>query len=132
MVSVEQKNIDEDLDYMFTPSRWVVRMKQDEVVEDFVTSVSKAREELLLSPTVEKELDIVYFTEGDTKCCVDIYKPNKAATDAPVVLFIHGGYWQECSKIHGAFPARSLIKNGIITVAVGYTIAPEGKKVKKY
>jgi arylformamidase len=43
---------------------------------------------------------------------------------APVVLFIHGGYWQELSKDDSAFAAPGIHSNGVAYCAVGYELAP--------
>jgi arylformamidase len=42
----------------------------------------------------------------------------------PVLVFFHGGYWQELSKEASAFAARQCLANGIAYAAVGYTLAP--------
>ena len=53
---------------------------------------------------------------------LDIYP---AGQDAPVFVFIHGGYWRLLSKDDSAFMAQSFVKHGITTVAVNYALAPE-------
>jgi arylformamidase len=49
-----------------------------------------------------------------------------ARTDAlrPLLIYIHGGYWQELSKNEHSFPAATLNRNGISYVAVDYGLAP--------
>jgi arylformamidase len=48
-----------------------------------------------------------------------------ARADAPVLLFIHGGYWQELSKNESLFPAPDCVTNGIAYAALDYTLAPK-------
>jgi arylformamidase len=43
--------------------------------------------------------------------------------DAPLLVFVHGGYWQELSKDESAFPARGL--TGAAFAALGYGLAPD-------
>lgn len=43
----------------------------------------------------------------------------------PVVVFVHGGYWRTLSRHDSAFMAGMLAEQGIATVAVDYTLAPE-------
>ncbi len=43
---------------------------------------------------------------------------------APLLIFFHGGYWQELSKADSFFAAADCIKHGISFAAVDYTLAP--------
>lgn len=45
----------------------------------------------------------------------------------PVLVYIHGGYWQELSKDEHSFPAAALHRHGISYVAVGYGLAPAAR-----
>lgn len=42
----------------------------------------------------------------------------------PLLVFFHGGYWQELSLKESFFPARKLINNNIGFASVEYTLAP--------
>lgn len=48
-----------------------------------------------------------------------------AAADAPLLVFFHGGYWQELSKNESLFAAPDCIANGIAFAAIDYTLAPK-------
>jgi arylformamidase len=54
---------------------------------------------------------------------LDLFVPRGVAKP-PVLVFFHGGYWQELSKEASAFAARQCLANGIAYAAVGYTLAP--------
>lgn len=43
----------------------------------------------------------------------------------PCLAFIHGGFWQEGSKVWSGFAARSFAQEGWAHVGLGYTLAPE-------
>ncbi|MDP6893366.1 MAG: alpha/beta hydrolase, partial [Verrucomicrobiota bacterium] len=45
--------------------------------------------------------------------------------DAPVFIFIHGGYWRLLGRKDSAFMAKALGKIGISTAVIEYTLAPE-------
>ena len=47
-----------------------------------------------------------------------------ACADAPLLLFIHGGYWQELSKDDSLFGAPDCVANGIAYAAIDYALAP--------
>jgi arylformamidase len=44
--------------------------------------------------------------------------------NSPLLIFIHGGYWQELSKNESLFPAPDSVANGIAFASVNYTLAP--------
>ncbi|WJV25631.1 MULTISPECIES: alpha/beta hydrolase [Pseudomonas] len=45
--------------------------------------------------------------------------------DAPTFVFIHGGYWQNCTKEDFAFIASGPLANGFNVVLAEYTLAPD-------
>lgn len=44
--------------------------------------------------------------------------------DAPIHVFIHGGYWQELDKTISAYIVRPLVENGIKVIVVDYDLCP--------
>ncbi|MEV4439149.1 alpha/beta hydrolase [Streptomyces sp. NPDC049577] len=44
--------------------------------------------------------------------------------DAPLVVFVHGGYWQELSRNDSSFPAEGLVPAGAAFAALDYGLAP--------
>jgi arylformamidase len=54
---------------------------------------------------------------------VDVFRPG--ALPAPLLVFIHGGYWQALSKDDASFPAPALAAAGCGYASVNYTLAPE-------
>ena len=48
-----------------------------------------------------------------------------ASTDAPLLVYFHGGYWQEHSKDESLFAAPDCVGNGIAFAAIDYTLAPQ-------
>lgn len=45
--------------------------------------------------------------------------------DAPLVVFIHGGYWQSLSKERYSFVARPFLEKGLNVLLPGYPLAPD-------
>ena len=54
---------------------------------------------------------------------LDLLKP--LASNAPVLVFIHGGYWQMRAKETFSFLAAGPLAHGIHVAFVGYTLAPQ-------
>ncbi|OJF15669.1 alpha/beta hydrolase [Couchioplanes caeruleus] len=46
------------------------------------------------------------------------------APGAPLMVFVHGGHWQESSKEDACFPAAGLLAAGFGYLALGYGLAP--------
>ena len=52
---------------------------------------------------------------------------SEAGKAAPLLVFIHGGYWQMRSKEVFAFVAAGPLAHGIGVALVGYTLAPQAR-----
>jgi arylformamidase len=53
---------------------------------------------------------------------IDFFEARK---DSPLLVFIHGGYWQNRAKELFAFLVPGPLAHGISVALVGYTLAPE-------
>ncbi|KAM9119558.1 kynurenine formamidase isoform 4-T4 [Pangshura tecta] len=62
---------------------------------------------------------------GGNMPCLPAY-PLLFLAAFPLVLYIHGGYWQFLSKEVSGFIAPPLVTHGIAVAAVGYDVAPKG------
>jgi acetyl esterase/lipase len=65
-------------------------------------------------------LDLVYGPAPRNR--IDLFTVSE---DAPLLAFIHGGYWQMRSKELFAFLAPGPLSHGISVALIGYTLAPE-------
>ena len=70
-----------------------------------------------------QQLNQVFGSNG--KLVLDLFVPSNLATPPPLLLFIHGGYWQELSKEDSSFAANDCVERGIAFAAVDYTLAPQ-------
>lgn len=70
------------------------------------------------------KLDVAY---GDLPSdTLDIFTPQLAspAGDAPVLVFIHGGYWRALDKSDHSFVAPAFTAAGCLVVVVNYALCP--------
>ncbi|MEM7444258.1 MAG: alpha/beta hydrolase [Pseudomonadota bacterium] len=65
----------------------------------------------------------IRYGAGD-KQLLDLFVPEGTGR-FPIVLFIHGGYWQALSKDDYLFPAPSFVNSGIAFASVGYDLCPD-------
>lgn len=71
-------------------------------------------------------LDLPYGDDERQK--LDVYMPDEDATEgAPVLMFMHGGYWVIGHKDLMGFMAPALTPAPALLVAVGYRLAPGAK-----
>jgi arylformamidase len=66
-------------------------------------------------------LDVAYGSKSSEK--LDIFHADK--TNAPVLVFIHGGYWQASDKAQFSFIANGFIPSKISVILLNHTLAPE-------
>ena len=71
--------------------------------------------------TMPGELDVPYGAAGPRQM-LDIFAPETG--DAPILVFIHGGYWFFNSKDPRRFPAREFVPRGIAWAPINYRLAP--------
>jgi acetyl esterase/lipase len=72
-----------------------------------------------------EKLDVAYGDDGaDTT--MDVFRPASATGPLPTVVWIHGGAWISGSKEDVDPYMRILAAEGYTTIAVNYTIGPEG------
>ncbi|GAB3632714.1 alpha/beta hydrolase [Microbacterium shaanxiense] len=70
-------------------------------------------------------LDVAYADEGvDTT--MDVFTPASATGPLPTIVWIHGGAWISGSKENVDPYMRILAAEGYTTIAVNYTLGPEG------
>ena len=61
----------------------------------------------------------------DARQILDVYMPREAKLPLPVIVFVHGGSWEEGSKDSYTFAGRALAAQGFLTVVVNYRLHPE-------
>lgn len=82
-------------------------------IQDYIDDSSTNKRHL------NAHLDLNY---GATNTLGMDYFPGQ--NNQPLVVYIHGGYWQELSKNESCFMADSLIAKGYHLVVLDYTLAP--------
>ncbi|NXS24157.1 KFA formamidase, partial [Mystacornis crossleyi] len=135
------------LEDQYSPSRWSPRLDRDTIIDAHlaVTAAGGERgaagEGLRSAPrprapspplagteraraSAQTLLHVPYGSGDGEK--LDIYFPTDPCETFPVLVYIHGGYWQCLSKDDSGFAAPPLVSQGVAVVAVGYDTAPKG------
>ena len=102
----------ETLEREYSPSSCVTNYL--ELVQSY-TSESKE-----ISKLLKFEKDLIYGISIDETLDLCLAEVD----DSPLVIFIHGGYWQLLSKNDCLFPAKDFFDVGISYCSIDYTLAP--------
>ncbi|MFL1377193.1 alpha/beta hydrolase [Nocardiopsis protaetiae] len=66
----------------------------------------------------------VPYGDGPGELC-HVFPAGAPGRPAPVLVFVHGGHWQESGIDDACFAAENAVSHGFAYVAVGYGLAPE-------
>lgn len=81
---------------------------------------------LLVPKDAESALSSADFPYGpDARHKLDIYMPSEAKLPLPVVVFVHGGSWEEGNKDGYTFAGRALAAQGFLTFVINYRLHPQ-------
>ncbi len=67
------------------------------------------------------QVDLIYG--NGPKETLDVFVPR--VEDAPILVFIHGGYWRSLDKRDVSFVAPSFVQDGAMVVVPNYALCPE-------
>ncbi|NWV62268.1 KFA formamidase, partial [Malurus elegans] len=136
------------LEDQYSPSRWSPRLDRDTIIDAHLavtaaggntgqgavwaalgatapcSTASRPAGTERARASAQTSLHVPYGNGDGEK--LDIYFPTDSSGTFPVLVYIHGGYWQCLSKDSSGFAAPPLVSQGVAVVAVGYDIAPKG------
>jgi arylformamidase len=103
----------DELELQFNPRASVPSFEVDQARHAAWSTAARAR--------LDGHLDVAYGDGPLRK--VDIFLA-RGASDAPVHVYFHGGYWRAQDKMNFAHVARTLVAEGICTVIANYDLCP--------
>ncbi|XP_031622293.1 kynurenine formamidase [Contarinia nasturtii] len=110
----------ESLAKLFQPSLWSERYPTSEQVLSAHIAFSKSESDRIRSKI---SFETVKYGERFTNETFDIYGID-LPKDAPVFVYIHGGYWQALDKTVSAYVVEPLYKAGHKVIVLDYDICP--------
>jgi len=87
------------------------------IIEGWKTASAQAR-----TDHRPARLDLAYGPAATHR--LDLYEPEGGGRDRPLILFIHGGYWQMLDKADFAFVAPPFTRLGARVAVVNHTLCP--------
>jgi arylformamidase len=70
-------------------------------------------------------LDLAYGANAAER--LDVILPQTRVQDAPVHMFVHGGYWRAGSKSDYSYMAEPIVAAGGIAVVIDYALMPQAR-----
>ncbi len=89
-------------------------------IEAYVQESEAAR---VLCAQAGNHLTEVRYGPGEFQT-IDLVVPHDAEGTTPLLVYIHGGYWQLLSKRESFFAATGCLDQGLAFAALDYTLAP--------
>lgn len=83
-----------------------------------------ARDSAAVRDRLTAHLDLAYGE--DTAERLDLF-PVAGSQDAPLLAFIHGGYWQALDKSDYSYMAPAFVETGVAFASLNYGLAPDSK-----
>lgn len=105
----------------YSPSKWSRRGPADWVLDHHVKLVTRVS--TYVKHEVSCQLDIPYGVREGEK--FDIFGAEELPKDAPVFVYIHGGYWQALDRSISAYSVAPQHKAGHVVAIIGYELAPK-------
>ncbi|GMR39880.1 hypothetical protein PMAYCL1PPCAC_10075, partial [Pristionchus mayeri] len=111
-----------EADCLYSPSHWTMDEKTPkQVIDRFIAALIAAEGRLkAITPSVMQ----THRLGVDEREAFDIYGPTSADS---VLIWIHGGYWQEGSRENVAPLLEPLLVGGTTVVSLGYKLASHNR-----
>ncbi|CAJ0602943.1 unnamed protein product [Cylicocyclus nassatus] len=104
-----------ELTHLYSCSRWA-GTDPSQVINDYVRIGIETCEELRKEAHIE---DIPYKDDANDMTRIDVW----GEVSSKLVIFIHGGYWQEGTRKLVTPAAVNLVKRGVAMAAIGFDYA---------
>lgn len=111
----------ETTDQQYNPTLWARRVPSDALLPAHI-ELTRERS-LSYRENPQTNLQTIHYGQGEHSGSMDVFRPESIRDDAPVVVYIHGGWWQWFSKEQFSFLAEPFNKNGIAVYMPGYRMA---------
>ena len=93
-------------------------------IEPFISWYTAESLRVRNSNEVRLIANLPYGSNVDEK--LDLFLPIRPtnSNDLPLLMFVHGGYWQQLSKNNHSFPATAWTTAGYAFASINYGLAP--------
>jgi len=108
-----------DMETLYMPSCWSKRYNATDILQKHLAYINEESEKV--RKTVPSKLDVPYGPSDRQK--FDVFGTD-LPEDAPIFIYIHGGYWQLLDKASYNYIAQPFYNKQIKTIFIEYDLAP--------
>ena len=113
----------ETTDRQYNPTLWTPRMGSEDLLPAHIAFTQQASERYReQSGTAVRVQD---YGSDEYAGQMDVFRPEGLANNAPVVVYIHGGWWQWFCKEQFSFLAEPFNRQGYAVYMPGYRMAQD-------
>lgn len=113
-----------DLDYQFNPTEWTPRIGSEDFIAAHV-AFAEAQSKVYRAKLEESEIYSIPYDSSGSHQEIDVFRPKRVQSGAPIVVYIHGGWWQWFSKDMFSFMAQPFNRAGLAVYMPAYTLAQD-------
>ena len=113
----------EQTDRQYNPTLWTRRLPTDDLLPTHIALTNERSESYRAG--LGEGMQTVEFGNGDFAGSMDVFRPAGVADDAPIVVYIHGGWWQWFSNEQFSFLAEPFNARGMAVYMPGYRLAQD-------
>ncbi|WDE02252.1 alpha/beta hydrolase [Thalassomonas actiniarum] len=107
-------------DQQYNPTLWTKRLPTEELLPAHIAFTQEKSESYRA-----KGVETLAFGEAEFAGSIDVFRPDTLPENAPIVVYIHGGWWQWFSKEQFSYLAQPFNHQGFAVYMPGYRMAPD-------
>ena len=115
----------EQTDEQYNPTLWTRRLPTDDLLPAHIAFTRDNSDRY--RNTMGDQLQAIHFGEDEFAGTIDMFRPDNVQNDAPIVVYIHGGWWQWFSKEQFSYLAEPFNRHGFAVYMPGYRLAQDWK-----
>ncbi|XP_063699075.1 kynurenine formamidase [Culicoides brevitarsis] len=114
----------EKYNFEYSPSEHTKRYNApDEAIQAHIKLIEKVTNRVQHECGFVVDNNVKYGNDDDE--LLDIYYNESTVNDAPLFVYIHGGYWQMLTKDSSAYCVEPLVRAGFRVLIVNYSLCPK-------
>lgn len=113
----------EETDRQYNPTLWTQRLPTEDLLPTHIDVTAERSKNY--RQRMGEALRTIDFGGGAMAGEMDVFHPASLPEDAPIVVYIHGGWWQWFSKEQFSFLAEPFNRHGYAVYMPGYRLAQD-------
>ena len=113
----------EKTDEQYNPTLWTQRLPTEDLLPTHIALTGE--KSTRYRNKMGDHLRTISFGENEFAGTMDVFRSDNVKENAPIVVYIHGGWWQWFSKEQFSYLAEPFNKHGFAVYMPGYRLAQD-------